>query len=149
MNYWHYEDLDRSRSPGYSQYGGKDVLDFDGGRDPYAFQDWLDALEDYLEWIGAPPNRKVRFVKMMLKNEARIWWRSVEEYHHHLCLPPISDWGVMKIKLQEKYGAKHYFQDPQPPTRKQPTQIHKPSPPLCDNVPPKRPIFSQSKRFHG
>lgn len=56
MNYWHYEDLDRSRSPRYSQYGGKDVSDFDGGRDLYAFEDWLDALGDYLEWIGAPPN---------------------------------------------------------------------------------------------
>jgi hypothetical protein len=47
----------------------------------------------------------------------------------------------MEIKLQEKYGAKHYFQDPQPPTRKQPTQIHKSSPPLRDKVPPKSPDF--------
>jgi hypothetical protein len=59
--------------------------------DPYAFQDWLEALEDYLEWIGVSPNPKVRFVKMMLKGEARIWWHIVEECHHRLRLPPISD----------------------------------------------------------
>jgi hypothetical protein len=114
MSYWHFEDLDRGQSPGYSQYGGKDVSDFYGGRDPYAFQDWLDALEDYLEWIGISPNRKVCFVKMMLKGEARVWWHSVAKYHHRLRLPPISDWEVMKIKLQEKYEANHHAQYPQP-----------------------------------
>jgi hypothetical protein len=50
----------------------------------------------------------------MLKGEARIWWHSIEEYHHHLRLPPISDWEVMKVKLQEKYGATHHTQYPQP-----------------------------------
>jgi len=59
------------------------------------------------------PNRKVRFVKMTLKGEAHIWWQSVEEHLHQLCQPPISDWEVMKFKLQEKYGAKHYVQYPQ------------------------------------
>jgi hypothetical protein len=71
---------------------------------------------------------------MTPKGESHIWWHSVKEYHHHLRLPPISDWEVMIFKLQKKYGAKHHVQYPQPLTRKQPTQTHKPSPPLCDNV---------------
>ena len=50
-----------------------DVSNFHGERDPYAFQDWLIALEDYLEWIGLSLDRKVRFVKMKLKGQAHVW----------------------------------------------------------------------------
>jgi hypothetical protein len=67
-----------------------DVSNFHGERDPYAFQDWLIALEEYLEWIGLSPDRKVRFVKMKLKGQAHVWWQREEEYLHRLCLPPIS-----------------------------------------------------------
>jgi hypothetical protein len=34
-----------------------DKSDFHVQRDPYAFQDWSIALEDYLEWVGLSPYR--------------------------------------------------------------------------------------------
>jgi hypothetical protein len=130
-----------------------DVSNFHGEQDPYAFQDWLIALEDYLEWIGLSPDRKVCFVKMKLKGQARIWWQREEEYLHCLRLPPISEWEEMKFKLQEEYEANHYTQpqcmdavwhryvfQTQPP--------HKPLPPLCKNNPefwPPNPLSSQPK----
>jgi len=40
---------------------------------------------------------------MKLKGQARVWWNSVEEYHHRLRLLPIFYWDEMKPKLQEKY----------------------------------------------
>jgi len=110
MSYWRYEELDNGRSSEHSQYGGRVVSNFYGGRDPRAFQDWLDALEDFFGWIGSSPNRKVHFVKMALKGEAYEWWHSVEEYHHRLRLPPIADWEEMKFKLKEKYGDNCYIQ---------------------------------------
>jgi hypothetical protein len=99
LSYGQYEDLDSGRSSEHSQYRGKVVSDFYGGRDPQAFQDWLDALEDFLEWIGISPNRKVHSVKNALKGEAHDWWHSVEEYHYRLRLPPITDWEEMRFKL--------------------------------------------------
>jgi hypothetical protein len=80
-----------------------DVFDFHGALDPHAFQDWVTSLEDYFEWFNLSSDRQVRFVKMKLKGQARIWWHSVEECLHRLRQPPISDWGEMKMKLQEKY----------------------------------------------
>jgi hypothetical protein len=84
------------------------VLDFHGKLDPYAFQDWLTALEDYFDWFGLSLDRKVRFVKMKFKGQARVWWHSVKEYLHRLRFPPISDWEEMKLKLQEKYLPMDY-----------------------------------------
>jgi hypothetical protein len=40
---------------------------------------------------------------MKLKGQARVWWNSVEEYHHRLRLLPIFYWDEMKPKIQEKY----------------------------------------------
>lgn len=104
MSYRRYENLDSGQSSEHSQYGGKVVSDFYLGRDPRAFQDWLNALEDFLERIGISPNRKVRFVKNALKGEAHDWWHSVEEYHHRLLLPRMTDWEEIRLKLREKYG---------------------------------------------
>jgi hypothetical protein len=55
------------------------IPDFHGKLDPYTFQDWLTSLEDYFEWFGLAAERKVRFVKMKLKGQARVWWQSVED----------------------------------------------------------------------
>jgi len=68
-----------------------DKSDFHVQRDPYAFQDWSIALEDYLEWVGLSPYRNVYIVKMKLMGQTRVLWESVEECHHCLRLPPISD----------------------------------------------------------
>jgi hypothetical protein len=80
-----------------------DVPDFHGKLEPYAFQDWITSLEDYFDWSGLSLDRRVRFVKMKLKGQARVWWQSVEEHLQRLRQPSISDWGEMKMKLQEKY----------------------------------------------
>jgi hypothetical protein len=80
-----------------------DIPDFHGKLDPYAFQDWLTSLEDYFEWFGLAAERKVRFVKMKLKGQARVWWQSVEDQLYRLRQPAITDWEEMRLKLQEKY----------------------------------------------
>ena len=80
-----------------------EVPNFHGRLDPYAFQDWITSLEDYFDWFNLAAERKVRFVKMKLKGQARVWWHSVEEQLHRLRQPPIADWEDMKLKLQEKY----------------------------------------------
>jgi hypothetical protein len=80
-----------------------EVLGFHGKIDPYAFQDRLTSLDDYFEWFNLTFERKVRFVKMKLKGQARVWWYSVEEQLHRLRRAPILDWEEMRLKLQEKY----------------------------------------------
>lgn len=59
-----------------------DVPDFHGELDPHAFQDWVTLLIDYFGWLNLPP---IRFVKMKLKGQARVWWHNVEEHLHCSC----------------------------------------------------------------
>jgi hypothetical protein len=69
-----------------------DVADFQGKFEPHTFQDWLTSLEDYFDWSGLSLDRQVRFAKLKLKGQARVWWHSVEEWLHRLKQPPITDW---------------------------------------------------------
>jgi hypothetical protein len=80
-----------------------DVPDYHGKLEPDVFQDWVTSLEDYFDWSGLSLDRRVRFAKMKLKGQARVWWNSVEERLHRLKQPPITDWDEMKLKLQEKF----------------------------------------------
>jgi len=59
-----------------------DVPYFHGKLDPHAFQDWVTSLKDYFGWLNLPP---IRFLKMKLKGQARVWWHNVEEHLHRLC----------------------------------------------------------------
>lgn len=85
-----------------------DVPDFHGKLDPQAFQDWVTSMDDYFEWYRLPTDMRVRFVKMKLKGQARVWWNSVEEQLHRLRQTPITEWGEMKLRLQEKYLPMDY-----------------------------------------
>lgn len=80
-----------------------DVSDYHGKLEPDVFQDWLMSVEDYFKWSGLSLDRQVWFVKMKLKNQARVWWHSVEEHLRRLKQSPITDWDKMKLKLLEKY----------------------------------------------
>jgi hypothetical protein len=53
-------------------------------------------------------NRKVRFAKMKLIDEAKIYWRDVEDCLEMRGKSPITDWIKMKQKLQEKYIPQSY-----------------------------------------
>lgn len=85
-----------------------DVPDYHGKFEPHVFQDWLTFLENYFDWSGLSFDRQVRFAKMKLKGQARIWWHSVEERLHRLKHSPINKWDKMKLKLQEKYLPLNY-----------------------------------------
>jgi hypothetical protein len=53
-------------------------------------------------------DRKVRFAKMKLIDEAKIYWIVVEDCLEIRGKPPITDWIKMKQKLQEKYLPQSY-----------------------------------------
>ncbi|KAG6761264.1 hypothetical protein POTOM_034472 [Populus tomentosa] len=87
-----------------------DVPDFYGKLDPYTFEDWLTAIEDYFDWFAVSEDRKVRYIRMKLKGHARVWWGSVEEQLRRTQRPPISHWDEMKERLKEKYLPIDYEQ---------------------------------------
>jgi len=65
-------------------------------------------MDRFFEWNNLSNNRKVRFAKMKLIDEAKIYWRDVEDCLEMRGKPPITDWIKMTQKLQEKYLPQSY-----------------------------------------
>ena len=82
--------------------------EFDGRMDPNVFSDWLVAIEEYFDWYEMIDSERVRFTKMKLTNSAKIYWQNVLQDMLRLGEPPITQWAVMKAKLQEKYILPSY-----------------------------------------
>ena len=76
--------------------------------DPNAFFDWLVAIEEYFDWYEMIDSEWVQFAKMKLTNSAKMYWQNVLQYMLRLGEPPITQWVVMKEKLQEKYIPPSY-----------------------------------------
>ena len=49
-----------------------------------------------------------RFAKMKLSNSTKMYWQNVLQDMLRLDEPPITQWAVMKAKLQEKYIPPSY-----------------------------------------
>ena len=70
---------------------------------PNAFSDWLVSIEEYFDWYEIIDSERVRFAKIKLTNSAKMHWQNVWQDMFRLGEPPITQWAVMKAKLQEKY----------------------------------------------
>jgi len=69
---------------------------------------WIRDMDRLFDWHNLSDNRKVRFAKMMFIDEAKIYWRDVEDCLEMRGKPPITDWIKIKQKLQEKYLPQSY-----------------------------------------
>ena len=85
-----------------------EALTFDGHHDPWIFDMWIRDMNQFFEWHNLYDNRKVRFAKMMLIDEAKLYWRDIENFLKMRGKPLITDWTKMKQKLQEKYIPQSY-----------------------------------------
>ena len=82
--------------------------EFDGRMDPNVFSDWLVSIEEYFDWYEMIDSERVRFAKMKLTNSAKMYWQNVLQDMLRLGEPPITQWAVMKAKLQDKYIPPSY-----------------------------------------
>ena len=75
---------------------------------PNAFFDWLVAIEEYFDWYEMTDSERVQFAKMKLVNSAKMYCQNVLQDMIRLGEPPITQWAIMKAKLQEKYIPPSY-----------------------------------------
>ena len=47
---------------------------FDGCRNPKAFIDWVHEMNQFFEWYKLSDDRKVRFAKLKLIGQAKLFW---------------------------------------------------------------------------
>ena len=76
--------------------------------DPNVFSYWLVSIEEYFDWYEMIDSERVRFAKMKLINSGKMYWQNVLQDMLRLGEPPITQWAVMKAKLQDKYIPPSY-----------------------------------------
>ncbi|KAK8929046.1 hypothetical protein KSP39_PZI017906 [Platanthera zijinensis] len=85
-----------------------DAPTFDGRLDPKAFSDWLLDMDRYFDWYDMSDDRCVRFAKMKLVGQAKVYWISVERALERDGYYPITRWDDMKERLKDKYLPASY-----------------------------------------
>ena len=86
-----------------------EVVGFSGQFNSRTFLDWLTLLEDYFTWYHIENPQHVTFVKMKLKGPAIIWWKNIDDHNKDMGRPPITQWEVMKERLEDKYLPTDYL----------------------------------------
>lgn len=70
---------------------------YDGCLEPKVFLDWLSDMDRYFEWHDILEVRRVRFAKMKLVGQAKLFWTTVEQKTRRLGDDPLDlNWDEMK-----------------------------------------------------
>ncbi|CAL2248283.1 unnamed protein product [Prunus armeniaca] len=87
-----------------------DTPNFDGELNPKALLDWLATMDCYFEWHDMSEARRVRFAKIKLVGQARLFWTNVETQLKGAGEEPIIHWGEIKERWKQKYLPLSYQQ---------------------------------------
>ena len=85
---------------------------FNGHMDPQTFLNWLKDLDYFFDWYDMSNDRRVRFAKLKLEGQAKLFWADLERRIDRVGRAPISQWDGMKKRLKEKYLSISYRQKP-------------------------------------
>ena len=81
---------------------------FDGQMDQTKFMDWLADMDHYFEWYNMSEERQVRFAKIKLVGQAKLYWTNHEHLMTRENCAPVIRWDEMKEVLKEKYVPTTY-----------------------------------------
>ena len=65
-------------------------------------------MDHYFEWYDMNDERKIRFAKMKLLGQAKLYWSNHERLMNRGGRAPVGTWDEMKLILKEKYVPTSY-----------------------------------------
>ena len=83
---------------------------FDDCLDSKEYLDWESGMDHYFGWYEISEAKRVRFARMKLVRQARLYWKSVEHLLNQRRQDLIEIWDEIKEKLREKYLPTSYQQ---------------------------------------
>ncbi|KAK0595021.1 hypothetical protein LWI29_002629 [Acer saccharum] len=113
------DDNDRSKGPPRYEYDANekvmrsikvDAPTFDGEMNPKAYLDWEATMDKFFAWHNMSEERKVRFAKIKLVDQANLFWDNLEQELKDIGRAPIIHWVEMKASLKQKYVPFSYHQ---------------------------------------
>ena len=76
--------------------------------DPKEYCNWKEDMDYYFEWSDMSEKIKIRFAKIRLLGQARMYWNHVETMAMYRRHEPIGTWNEMKDLLRKKYLPPSY-----------------------------------------
>ena len=67
-------------------------------------------MDNYFEWYDMTDERRVRFAKIKLVGQAKLYWTNHEHLMARKNRAPVINWEEMKEILKEKYVSTSYRQ---------------------------------------
>lgn len=97
-------DEDRRWEAGFKM----EIPEFTGGLDPCDFLDWINAVEELLDFKGVPDPRRVPLVATRLRGRASSWWQQTKLSRQRHGKSRISTWHKFRKHLEREFLPFNY-----------------------------------------
>ncbi|CAA7053553.1 unnamed protein product [Microthlaspi erraticum] len=85
-----------------------DIHEFSGSLNPEEFIDWLNMVEEILEFKQVPDEMRVTLVATRFKSRAMAWWQQLKESRRRVNKPRIATWERMKKHMRRSFLPYNY-----------------------------------------
>lgn len=77
-----------------------ELLEFNGGLDADEFLDWLNSVEELLEFKDVPDDRRVPLVATRFYGRALAWWHQLKTTRLHQGKEKNTSWAKLRKHMQ-------------------------------------------------
>ena len=85
-----------------------EVSNFAGGLNPEELVDWINEMNNYLDYEEISEDKRVKFVVRKMKGHVALWWDGVQVERRRVGKQPIKSWTRMMTKLKGKFLPSDY-----------------------------------------
>ncbi|CAA7062471.1 unnamed protein product [Microthlaspi erraticum] len=85
-----------------------DIPEFSGSLNPEDFVDWLNMVEEILDFKKVPHDMRVPLVATRFKNRASAWWTQLKESRRRSGKPKIESWERLKKHMRRNFLPYNY-----------------------------------------
>lgn len=85
-----------------------DIPEFTGTFNPEEFLDWLNMVEEILEFKRVPDNMRVPLVATNFKNRVSAWWTQLKESRRRSRKGKIESWDGLKKHMRRGFLPYNY-----------------------------------------
>ena len=80
-----------------------DLPEFQGNLSPEEFLDWLNAIDEIMDFKGVPVDRRVPLVATRFRGRASAWWQQLKISRSRNGKSKITDWEKLKKKMRVEF----------------------------------------------
>lgn len=85
-----------------------DLPEFQGNLSPEEFLDWLNTIDEIMDFKEVPVERRVPLVATRFRGRASAWWQQLKVSRSRYGKPKLTDWEKLKRKMRVEFLPHNY-----------------------------------------